>query len=98
MSRLVSHRPAGRAPRSVIPRFTPRGDEHFLGRLDSLLERGHLVMVSRVGCGFLSIVKNGTRYLLRDDDDFPIGSYGTLTHAVAALDAHVEDGGTGDAA
>ena len=96
MSRLVSRRPARRAPRTVIPRHTPRGHDHFLGRLDNLLERGHLVMVSRCGCGFVSITRNGSMYLVRGVFDEPIGSYSTLSAAVAALDAYDEDDETRD--
>ncbi len=91
MSRLVSRRPARRAPRTVVPRYTPRGDEHFIGKIDNLLERGHLVLVSRCGCAFLSVVKNGTLYLVRDGFDEPIGSFKTLSAAVAALDGHEDD-------
>lgn len=103
MSRLVSRRPARRAPRTVIPRHTPRGDLHFVGRIDNLLQRGHLVMVSRCGCGFVSVAKNGPLFLVRDVFDEPIGSYATLAAAIAALDAYDEDdqehnGDTGSAA
>ena len=104
MSRLVSRRPARRAPRTVIPRHTPRGDLHFIGKIDNLLQRGHLVLVSRCGCsGFISVARNGTLFLVRDGIDYPIGSYGTLSEAIAALDAYDEDdqehdGDTGSAA
>ena len=90
VSRLVSRRPTRRALRTIVQRYTPRGDLHFLGKVDSLLQRGHLVMVLRCGCGFLSMAKNGSRYLVRDADDWPIGSFETLSQAIAALDAHDE--------
>ena len=98
MSRLISGRPGRRPPRTVVQRHTPRGDEAFLDKVDSWLQRGHVVVVSRFRSPFVSIVENGSHYLLRKDDDLPIGTFTTLTQAVAALDAHVEDGGTGDAA
>lgn len=89
MSRLVSRRPTRRAPRSVVSRHHPQGDEHFFGKVDNRLERGHVVMVSRGRCGFLTIVKNGMRYLVRDGIDYPIGTFSTLSAAVAALDGYI---------
>ena len=99
MSRLVSRRPIRRAPRTVVPRHTPRGHEHFVGKIDNLLHRGHLVMVSRCGCsGFVSVARNGSLFLVRDVLDEPIGSYGTLSEAIAALDAYDEDDQVHDSA
>lgn len=48
-------------------------------------------MVSRCGCGFVSIAKNGTLYLVRGVFDEPVGSFQTLAQAVAAVDAYDED-------
>ena len=104
MNRLVSRRPARRAPRTVVARHTPRGDLHFVGKIDNLLQRGHLVMVSRCGCsGFVSVTRNGPMFLVRNIVDEPIGSYATLSQAIAALDRYDEDdqgrdGDTGSAA
>ena len=91
MSCLVTRRPIRRTPRVVVSRHSPRGAEHFLGKIDNRLERGFCVMVSQCRTPFRSIVKNGVRYLVRDGIDYPIGTFETLSEAVAALDGYVAD-------